>query len=285
MKRSLFCLLFFSSLSFAGEWISDSSSGCKVWNANPQPNETVTWSGGCNSNQQAQGQGVLTWREGSTTSERYEGEMNNGKPHGFGVQTHRDSRSCLNSEQSEIGRHCGDRIVGVWRNGKLSKRFAGCTTQTSCNKVNAELEAEKRAWEVEEKNLKAQAIQRAEEEAQQRAQKAEEEARKKAWEAELNHKDPQAMYLKAGTYIRNGDTWKGQELYEAIIRRFPSSTWAVKASDQLSAKNREDSARAAISQANSAAAQRAYQQCKDEVNNCINRRGQYCYRNCETLLH
>ncbi len=28
----------------AGEWIKDSRTGCAVWNPNPQPNETITWS-------------------------------------------------------------------------------------------------------------------------------------------------------------------------------------------------------------------------------------------------
>ena len=42
--------------------ISDPRTGCKVVNANPQPNECMTWSGGCE-NGFAQGQGVLRWFE------------------------------------------------------------------------------------------------------------------------------------------------------------------------------------------------------------------------------
>lgn len=128
---------------------------------------------------------------------------------------------------------------------------------------------------------------------------AAENERKRAWNAELNSNDPQAMYLKAGTYMRNGDASKGTEIYEAIIRRFPSSEWAVKASDQLSAKQREDaeqqradaarkraeSMRDSIDSANREASYRAYQQCKVEMDSCYSRtngKGN-CYRDCDRL--
>lgn len=128
---------------------------------------------------------------------------------------------------------------------------------------------------------------------------AAENERKRAWNAELNSNDPQAMYLKAGTYMRNGDASKGTEIYEAIIRRFPSSEWAVKASDQLSAKQRDDaekqradaareraeSMRDSINSANREASWRAYEQCKIEMNSCYSRtngKGN-CYRDCDRL--
>jgi hypothetical protein len=31
----------------AGEWVTDAVSGCQVWNAGPQANETFSWSGAC----------------------------------------------------------------------------------------------------------------------------------------------------------------------------------------------------------------------------------------------
>ncbi len=85
--------------------------------------------------------------------------------------------------------------------------------------------------------------------------------------------------------MRNGDTSKAVELYEAIIARHVDSVWAVKASDQLDQNRREDSARESISRANSDARQRAYQQCKIEMDSCYSRtngKGN-CYRDCNSL--
>ena len=49
---------------FAAEagWITDSKSGCKVWNPSPQPNETITYEGECKDNI-ANGHGTVTWFE------------------------------------------------------------------------------------------------------------------------------------------------------------------------------------------------------------------------------
>src|SRR5438445_12536098 len=90
----------------ATEWIAD-SKGCKAWNPNPKPNESITWSGTCNSGF-VSGDGTLTWlldgkpngtntgtfQDGKQTGsgasaspngERYEGEYQNGRRHGIGV--------------------------------------------------------------------------------------------------------------------------------------------------------------------------------------------------------
>lgn len=63
----------------------------------------------------------------------------------------------------------------------------------------------------------------------------EEEAR---WKRLLNAGSAQEMYLAAGKYARGGDSFKAQQLYEAILNRFSSSNFAVKASDQLLAMTR-----------------------------------------------
>lgn len=41
-------------------WIADAKTGCKVWNSEPLPKESVTWSGDC-LNGKAEGRGTLTW--------------------------------------------------------------------------------------------------------------------------------------------------------------------------------------------------------------------------------
>lgn len=65
-------------------WISDARTGCRVSNPHPQPNEAISWSGGCTSGL-AEGQGVLQWFESGHPAERYEGEMHGGQMSGHGI--------------------------------------------------------------------------------------------------------------------------------------------------------------------------------------------------------
>lgn len=65
----------------------------------------------------------------------------------------------------------------------------------------------------------------------------------------MNAKDPQAMYLAAGKYEREGDSYSARKVYEQIIDRFPSSTFAAKANDQLLANQRSNRARSDLFQA------------------------------------
>ena len=66
--------------------MADRRTGCRVANAHPQPNESVTWSGGCESGI-AVGQGVLQWFESGQPAERYEGELRAGEMNGHGILT------------------------------------------------------------------------------------------------------------------------------------------------------------------------------------------------------
>ncbi len=65
-------------------WITTANQVCKVWNPEPQPNETVTWSGGCE-NGLASGKGVLQWTENGKRDVEFESEYKNGKRNGPGV--------------------------------------------------------------------------------------------------------------------------------------------------------------------------------------------------------
>ncbi|AGX87743.1 hypothetical protein [Candidatus Symbiobacter mobilis] len=113
-----------------------------------------------------------------------------------------------------------------------------------------------------------------------------EKAQKAAWAAELNGKNPQAMYLKAGKLMRNGEKSKATELYEAIIARHAGSVWAVKASDQLDQSQRESSVRESVDRAGRDAAMRAYEQCIHEERRCLGHTNQAsCFRNCRSLLN
>lgn len=56
---SLALAVCFSS-AFAGDWTADPATGCKAWNPNPQPGETITWSGACVDGK-ASGEGTLAY--------------------------------------------------------------------------------------------------------------------------------------------------------------------------------------------------------------------------------
>ena len=71
------------------------SPGCFVWNPNPRPGESVTWTGACRENMVAHGRGTLTWtwRGGGATAAgelQGDGELQDGKAHGHWRFRYRD---------------------------------------------------------------------------------------------------------------------------------------------------------------------------------------------------
>jgi hypothetical protein len=132
-------------------WIADARTGCRVWDANPQPGETVDWSGVCH-NGVAQGRGVLRWFQNGKPVALAEGWWRSGKMHGHGVVTlangerfdgrwandlmnghgvytyangDRYDGQYLNDQKSGHGVYTyanGSRYVGEWRNGKKNGR-------------------------------------------------------------------------------------------------------------------------------------------------------------------
>lgn len=69
-------------LAYAGEYIQD-AKGCKVFNPNPQPNESIIWKGAC-VNGYAEGQGILEWFDNESLTEYDEGSWSRGKRAGKG---------------------------------------------------------------------------------------------------------------------------------------------------------------------------------------------------------
>jgi hypothetical protein len=69
------------------KWMDTDRPDCQAWDAFPQRNETVTWTGPCQSGK-AQGKGVLTWsytdRTGQAQTETYSGTLADGKEDGRG---------------------------------------------------------------------------------------------------------------------------------------------------------------------------------------------------------
>ena len=65
-------------------WITATNKPCKIWNPEPQPNESVTWSGPCKDGL-ASGKGVLRWTENGKPDVQFDGQYANGKRNGPGV--------------------------------------------------------------------------------------------------------------------------------------------------------------------------------------------------------
>lgn len=72
--------------AWAGTWIADPASGCKLWNPNPTPGETASWKGACKDGF-AEGKGVLTWFRNAAPYEHDDGEWRAGRQMGNGSQT------------------------------------------------------------------------------------------------------------------------------------------------------------------------------------------------------
>jgi hypothetical protein len=78
----------FSLIAFearAGEWLTDSKSGCRVWDPSPQLEESVRWSGAC-ANGLAEGHGAARWIKAGAAIETDEGEWHEGRQTGKGTQ-------------------------------------------------------------------------------------------------------------------------------------------------------------------------------------------------------
>ncbi len=110
-------------------WIK-SQTGCEIWNSEPEPNETVTWSGRC-VNGKAHGRGRLVWyANGVITSNSATAPLRHGKD-GSGYEDTAyytaagkfDGRYRGQTRDGEFhgkGRYDwpnGDRYVGQWKDG------------------------------------------------------------------------------------------------------------------------------------------------------------------------
>ena len=79
-----------SIVPFGSNWIIVENQPCQMYNSNPQPEETVTWSGACVDGKTS-GRGRAVWRlpDGESV---FEGEHRDGKRHGQGIETWSDGR-------------------------------------------------------------------------------------------------------------------------------------------------------------------------------------------------
>jgi hypothetical protein len=105
----------------------------------------------------------------------------------------------------------------------------------------------------------------------------------RAFNSAMGAKDPQAMYMAAGKYDREGESGKATMVYERLIARFGSSPWAVKANDQLLQNQRVNAVNSSNRRSSEAAGERAVNACRSEVSACYDRGGKDCARSCESL--
>jgi hypothetical protein len=123
-------------------WSVDAGTGCWVWNSDPRPNDTVSWTGACGSDGRASGQGVEEWKNDGHVS-RFEGEVRDGKAHGRGVYTFANG-DMYDGEFRDDKRHGrgvfmwvnGDRYEGEFRDNRLEGR--GIFTNTGGSRYDGE---------------------------------------------------------------------------------------------------------------------------------------------------
>ena len=104
-------------------WIKD-QNGCKKWNPEPVPHETITWTGKC-VNGFIDGYGTLQWYKDSIVGNKYIGNIINSRYSGQGTQT-------LSN---------GDKYVGEWKEGK--KHGQGTYFYSNGDKYVGELKEDK----------------------------------------------------------------------------------------------------------------------------------------------
>jgi hypothetical protein len=62
LAMTVLALLLSAAIATAGEWMT-SKEGARLWNANPQPNESCSWTGNIDKDGYATGEGVIVWFE------------------------------------------------------------------------------------------------------------------------------------------------------------------------------------------------------------------------------
>jgi hypothetical protein len=104
-------------------WMADTRQGCWVWYTDPYFPATVSWSGDCASDGQAEGRGVAAWIVAGE-KQTYSGDMHAGRRNGYGVLV--DVSGVHEGEwhdDSENGHQVytdpsGNRMEGEWHNGR-----------------------------------------------------------------------------------------------------------------------------------------------------------------------
>jgi hypothetical protein len=124
------------SLEAPTGFVADPKTGCKIWDAAPDPAEKITWSGKCEAGM-AEGEGTLQFYIGDKPAARYEGEMRNGRADGHGVHvgpdgTRYDGGWRNNAANGQgVYTKAGVRYEGMWFKGCLKQGVAELTVGAS----------------------------------------------------------------------------------------------------------------------------------------------------------
>lgn len=160
MKNAVVAIIFLGSgFAYAGEWIADPNSGCKVWNRSPAgSSESIKWDGLCKDGL-ATGKGTLLWFSNGTPSEKYVGEIQGGKRNGLGTYTWKDGRSLEGEWQFEemtgFGKSFDSTGSETHRGWFENYRFSfSCASQSACRKQKP-IEDARRAREESERIARA----------------------------------------------------------------------------------------------------------------------------------
>ena len=124
-----FYFLSLSKLFAEGSWFPTNKLNCKVWNPQPQSEETALWSGEC-SDGKAHGEGGLTWRykkNGKVVLRLIEGEMTNGRRLGVVKITYENGDIYIGklNKKGNLDRQgkyiyaSGKVQEGIWKDGKF----------------------------------------------------------------------------------------------------------------------------------------------------------------------
>ena len=96
----LFIVYFFSSSVLAGGAFQSSKNGCRIWNPDVQPNESVDFEGNCEKGY-AQGVGIAKWFIGDRLTEVWEGNFSEGWLSGVAVISSKEGQYVGQYSQGE----------------------------------------------------------------------------------------------------------------------------------------------------------------------------------------
>jgi hypothetical protein len=123
-------------------WIADPRTGCRVWDADPQPDESIKWSGACWNNL-VQGPGTLQWFQSDKPGAQVTGTWWDGRMNGYAVMTlangERFTGQWRNDEKNGHGVYTyanGDRYDGQYRDDQ--KNGHGVYTYTDASRYDGE---------------------------------------------------------------------------------------------------------------------------------------------------
>ena len=108
-----------------GDWLLDTTNGCRMADWHPDPKDRAEWSGRCAAGGK-EGSGVVQWYEHGQPIDRFEGTFRNGKREGFGRYVWTAAASYEGHYANDVpdgagtATVLGERFTGTWKNGCLA---------------------------------------------------------------------------------------------------------------------------------------------------------------------